>query len=93
MKKIPFQEAVEILKGCLGIIINDENSPITYPDLSNIRDEDPSWSATYTDENGLIYIYEFKEEGNKEVEIKGGNMVWVDKYGSTEITILVKQDL
>lgn len=91
---ISFEKAIEILENCSAIIIQDQNLAVVYPDLGEIEEPQPAWRAQYMDGEGLIYTFSFPKEGNETVEIKKGNMIWVEEDGSkVEITVLTKQNL
>lgn len=93
MSKIPLQEAVEILKDCSAVIIDDY--VLVYPSVNDLEqsDENEFMLLSYT-EDGLEYYYKFYEGENQMVEVVGSNMFLVDGDKETiQLTILVPKNL
>ena len=89
MTKITLAAALEILKGCSAVVVDDD--VLVYPSCSDLDDTCPF--LTLSDE-GTEMLHVFSPEKNAEPEIVGSSLFLVDDDGViVQLTILEPRDL
>ena len=93
MKKIPLEQAHEILKNCAGVVVE---GTITRPSVWKIEDSDENefLYIDWQEDQGLVYSVKFCEGENQEVPVIGSVMYLTDNEGDVcEVTVLEQSNL
>lgn len=94
MKTISLKEAYDILENSSAVVIDD--NALMYAGLHDLEDDDSNVFLTlsYTDDEGLIFEYNFAEGDNQEIKVLGSSMFLEDIDGEEcQLTILCPQNL
>jgi hypothetical protein len=97
MPKITLKKAVELLKECSGVIVN-QHYLLVIPSVDEVKNEpDNEFLRLGWEEDGQVFRLTFAEEENEEVSICGSSMFLIDSDAEdgeeTQIMLLNPWDI